>query len=188
MKRLRAEFRGRSVNFVLTHLKFLDETGINRTLTPRYGRATPGMRVVDSIPQNYGENLSFLAVLSLEGLSAPMSVEGAVDTAVSQTYVEQVLAPMLQPGDIVVMDNLAVHKVAGIAPALAARGARVEYLPPYSPDLNPIEKCWAKLKTALRQAKARTREALEEALTQALRTISAADALAWFTHCGYPVH
>ena len=87
-----------------------------------------------------------------------------------------------------VMDNLAVHKVAGIAQAIAARGARGEYLPPYSPDLNPIEKCWAKLKTALRQAKARTREALEEALTHALQTISADDALAWFTHCGYPVH
>jgi transposase len=109
-------------------------------------------------------------------------------TAVFQTYVEQVLGPTLQPGDIVVMDNLAVHKVAGIAQAIAARGARGEYLPPYSPDLNPIEKCWAKLKTALRQAKARTREALEEALTHALQTISADDALAWFTHCGYPVH
>ena len=169
-------------------MKFLDETGINLALTPRYGRATPGVRVVDSVPQNYGENLSVLALLSLNGLSAPMSVNGAVDSAVFQAYVEHVLGPTLQPGDIVVMDNLAVHKVAGITELITARGARIEYLPPYSPDLNPIEKCWAKLKTALRQAKARTREALEEALTRALQTISAADAHAWFTHCGYPVH
>jgi transposase len=188
MKRLRAEFDERSVAFALAHVKFLDETGLNLALTPRYGRAARGVRVVDRVPQNYGENLSVLAALSLSGLSAPMSVEGAVDTAVFQTYIEQVLGPTLQLGDIVVMDNLAVHKVTGIAQALAARGARVEYLPPYSPALNPIEKCWAKLKTALRQAKARTRETLEEALAQALQTISADDALAWFAHCGYPVH
>jgi len=176
------------VAFVLAHVKFVDETGINLALTPRYGRATPGVRVVDSVPQNYGQNLSVLAILSLNGLSAPMSVNGAVDSAVFRAYVEHVLGPTLQPGDMVVMDNLAVHKVAGITESITARGARVEYLPPYSPDLNPIEKCWAKLKTALRQAKARTREALEEALTLALQTISAADAHAWFTHCGYPVH
>ena len=188
MKRLRAEFDARRVNFVLAHLKFLDETGINLALTPRYGRAASGERVVDHVPQNYGENLAFLAGLSLNGLSAPMSVEGAVDTAVFHAYVEQMLSPTLQPGDIVVMDNLAVHKVAESAQLITARGARIEYLPPYSPELNPIEKCWAKLKTVLRQAKARTREALEEALTRALQTISAADAHAWFPHCGYPVH
>jgi transposase len=188
VKRLRAEFQARSLSFVLDHLRFIDETGMQVALTPLYGRAAPGVRVVDTVPQNYGENISLLAALSLYGLSAPMTVEGAVDAEVFRVYVEQVLGPTLRPGDILLMDNLAVHKVPGIEEAVRARGARVEYLPPYSPDLNPIEKCWAKIKTALRQAKARTREALEGALKQVLHTVSAADARAWFAHCGYPVH
>ena len=188
MKELRAAFAARRLSFVLDRLRFLDETGITLALTCRYGRAAPGVRVVDTVPQNYGQNITLLAAFSLQGLSAPMTVEGAVDTEVFRSYVDHVLGPTLRPGDIVLMDNLAVHKVKDIVAAIHARGARVEYLPPYSPDLNPIEKCWAKLKTALRQAKARTREALEEALKQALQTISVADACAWFAHCGYPVH
>ena len=169
-------------------MKFIDESGVNLALTRLFGRAAPGERVVEAVPGNYGQNISLLAAIGVQGLSAPMTVEGAVDTEVFRVYVEQVLGPTLKPGDIVVMDNLAVHKVSGIEEAIGARGARVEYLPPYSPDLNPIEKCWAKLKTALRKAKARTREALEEALRQALWTITPADAHAWFVHCGYPVH
>jgi transposase len=188
VKGLRAAFQARAASFVVSHLKFLDETGVNLALTRAYGRAAPGERVVDTVPRNYGETISVLAALGVGGLSASMTVEGAVDAEVFRVYVEQVLGPTLAPGDIVVMDNLAVHKVAGIEEALGARGARVAFLPPYSPDFNPIEKGWAKLKAALRQAKARTREALEVALTQALRTITAADAHAWFTHCGYPVH
>ena len=161
---------------------------MNVAFTRLYGRAAPGVRVVDSVPQNYGENISMLAALGSRGLSAPMTVDGAVDTEVFRIYVEPVLGPTLGPGDIVVMDNLAVHKVAGIAEAIRERGAALEYLPPYSPDPNPIEKCWAKLKTALRHAKARTRRALEAALKEALQTITPADAQAWFAHCGYPVH
>jgi len=129
-----------------------------------------------------------LAALGLGGVSAPMTVNGAVDGAVFLAYVREVLCPTLSAGDIVVMDNLSAHKVVGVVEAIAARGARVEYLPPYSPDLNPIEKCWSKLKTALRRAKARTREALEAALKEALRQITEADVRAWFVHCGYPVH
>jgi hypothetical protein len=121
-KRLRAEFDARRVNFVLAQLKFWDETGSNLALTPRYGRAASGERVVDPVPQNSGENLSFLAVLSLNGLSAPRRVEGAVDTAVFHAYGEQVLSPTLQPGDSVVMDNLAVHNVAELAQLITARG------------------------------------------------------------------
>ncbi len=129
-----------------------------------------------------------LAALGLGGVSAPMTVNGAVDGAVFLAYVREVLCPTLSAGDIVVMDNLSAHQVVGVVEAIAARGARVEYLPPYSPDLNPIEKCWSKLKTALRRAKARTREALEAALKEALRQITEADVRAWFVHCGYPVH
>jgi transposase len=161
---------------------------VNLALTRRYGRAAPGVRVVDNVPQNYGENVSLRAALGVGGLSAPMTVDGAVDAEVFRAYVAQVLGPILEPGDIVLWDSLAVHTVAGMAAAIESRGARLEPLPPYSPDLNPIEQCWAKLKTALRQAQARTRPALEAALRRALQTITPGDAQAWFAHCGYPVH
>jgi transposase len=169
-------------------LRFIDETGINLALTRRYGRAAPGVRVVDSVPQNRGPHISWLAALGAKGLSAPMTVAGAVDTEVWRVYVAQVLGPTLAPGDSVRWDNLAVHQATGIAEAIEARGARLAPLPPYSPDLNPIEQCWAKLKTALRQAQARTREALDAALKQALPTITSANAQAWFIHCGYSIH
>jgi transposase len=169
-------------------LKFLDETGVTVSLTPMYGRAAPGERVVDHVPRNRGRHLSLLAVMGPRGLSAPMTITGAVDAAVFRIYLKQVLGPTLTPGDIVVMDNLAVHKAAGIAEVITARGARVEYLPPYSPDFNPIEQCWSKLKTALRQRKARTQRRLERTLLELFPTISGADARAWFRHCGYSLH
>ena len=114
-----------------------------------------------------------------------MVVPGPTDAAVFQAYVEQVLVPNLQAGDIVVMDNLAPHKMAGVAEAIEAVGAEVWYLPPYSPDLNPIEKLWAKVKAFLRKVKARTEEALFRAIAAALQTITDSDAVAWFGHCGY---
>lgn len=157
-------------------------------MTPLYGRATPGQRAVGSVPQNYGENLTLIGALSLSGLQAPMTVDGATDGEVFRAYVEQVLCPTLESDDVVVMDNLRAHKVSGVREAIEAKGAQVIYLPPYSPDLNPIEKCWSKLKTALRALGARTREALEEAIGQVIKTISATDALAWFVHCGYLVN
>jgi len=169
-------------------LKFLDEAGSNLSMTRLYGRAAPGERVFDSVPQNYGENISMLATLSLSGITAPMTISGAVDGLVFLAYVEQVLAPTLFPGDVVVMDNLGAHKVKGVQAAIEARGAKLIYLPPYSPDLNPIEKCWSKIKTYLRAAKARTREGLEKALKEALTLITAEDAAGWFASCGYPVY
>ena len=188
MKVLRTEYEQRRLDFAVEPLKFIDETGMNLALTRLYGRAAPGVRVVDSVPHNHREHITMLAALGMDGLSAPMTVDGAVDTEVFRSYVAQVLGPTLKPGDIVVLDNLAVHKADAIAEAIRARGAWLEFLPPYSPDFNPIEKCWGKIKTALRQAKARTRQALEAVLKQALSTITPADAQAWFTHCGYTVH
>ncbi len=135
----------------------------------------------------YGENITMLAAISLSGIDAPMTIEGAVDGLVFKTYVEQVLAPTLDPGDIIVMDNLGAHKVAGVTEAIEARGAKLIFLPPYSPDLNPIEKCWSKIKTFLRAAKPRTREILEQALKEVLLLITPKDAAGWFTSCGYPV-
>jgi len=169
-------------------LKFLDEAGSNIAMTRLYGRAAPGERVYDRVPQNYGENITMLACLSEAGLSAPMTIEGAVDGTVFRAYVEQVLAPTLSQGDVVIMDNLGAHKVKGIKEAIEARGAKVMYLPPYSPDLNPIEKCWSKIKTYLRAAKARTRETLEKALKEALLLVTEKDARGWFASCGYPVY
>ncbi|MDQ3375252.1 MAG: IS630 family transposase [Acidobacteriota bacterium] len=184
----RADYQLEITAAIVGHLKFLDEAGSNIAMTRLYGRAAPGERVVDTAPQNYGENITMLATLSLAGIAAPMTVAGAVDGVVFRTYVEAVLAPTLTEGDIVIMDNLGAHKVAGVRELIEARGARVIYLPPYSPDLNPIEKCWSKIKTYLRAAKARTREALEKALKEALLTISEKDAIGWFASCGYSLH
>lgn len=157
-------------------------------MTRLSGRAAPGERVVDAVPQNYGTSQTMLAALSLSGVDAPWVIAGAVDGTVFRTWVEHVLGPTLQPGDMVVMDNLKVHKVAGVEEAIRARGARLLYLAPYSPDFNPIEQCWSKIKTFLRQAKARTSDTVFAAIGQALATVTTADAQAWFAHCGYAVH
>lgn len=169
-------------------LKFIDESGVNLAMSRLYGRAPRGERVVGSVPQNCGANITMLASLGCRGLAALMTVEGATDGDVFKVYIEEVLGPTLRRGDIVVMDNLGAHKVSGIREAIERRGATLIYLPPYSPDLSPIEPCWSKIKTVLRKAAARTREALEVALKQAIGRVSASDALAWFTHCGYALN
>lgn len=172
----------------MRHLKWLDETGSQLNLTREYGRALPGERVVEGVPSAYGSNYTLLGVLGLDGFSAPWVLEGALNGDLFKLYISEVLAPTLRPGDILLMDNLPTHKVAGIAALIEARGARLEYLPPYSPDYNPIERCWSKIKTYLRQAKARTYRALIQAIKEALETISESDIHAWFEFCGYPVH
>jgi transposase len=172
----------------LQRCKFVDESGVNLALTRLYGRAPRGERALGSVPVNYGATLTMVGALGVGGLEAVMTVEGATDGAVFLTYVQQVLEPTLQAGDIVVMDNLKAHKVAGIQEALEARGAQLLYLPPYSPDLSPIEQCWSKLKAARRAVGARTRRAPERALRHALSTITASDAVAWFAHCGYKLN
>lgn len=184
----RAEYQAEISAEIVGRLKFLDESGSNIAMTRLYGRAARGERVVEAVPQNYGSNITMLCAISLSGVSAPRTVSGAVDAIVFKTYVEQVLSPTLSVGDVVVMDNLPAHKVSGIKELIEGAGANLIYWPPYSPDLNPIEKCWSKIKTALRAAKARTRGALEMALKAALLTITMEDAAGWFECCGYPVH
>ena len=157
-------------------------------MSRRYGRARRGMRVHDAVPENFGSNVTILGALSCTGLDAVMTVDGATDTAMFRAYVAEVLVPTLVAEDIVVMDNLSVHKVSGIRETIEATGARLVYLPPYSPDYSPIESCWSKLKTSLRKAKARPHEALDEALSQAVDYITDSDAKAWFKLCGYPLH
>jgi transposase len=172
----------------LKRFKFIDESGVNIAMTRLYGRAPRGERVIGSVPQNYGSNITMLASLGASGLGELMTVDGATDGLVFRVYVERVLCPSLRRGDIVVMDNLGAHKVSGVREAIEGRGAKLIYLPPYSPDLSPIEKCWSKIKTKLRNIGARTREALDAAIKQAISTITESDALAWFTHCGYPLN
>jgi transposase len=157
-------------------------------MTRRYGRTVRGQRVHDSVPKNFGRNVTILGALSWYGLDAVMTVEGATDTEVFRAYVSRVLAPTLRPGDVVVMDNLSAHKVSGIEAAITNAGARLIYLPPYSPDWSPIEPCWSAIKTRLRGMKARTREALDSALTAIVNTVSNRCARAWFAHCGYASH
>jgi transposase len=172
----------------LRRLKFIDESGVNLALTRLYGRAPRGERAVGSTPINYGRNLTLIGALSSGGLDALLTIEGATDGEVFRVYTQRVLCPTLKAGDIVVMDNLGAHKVSGIREAIEARGAQLIYLPPYSPDLSPIERCWSKIKTALRAMGARTRRKLERAIKRALETITKSDALAWFAHCGYKLN
>jgi transposase len=172
----------------LSRFKFIDESGVNLAMTRLYGRAPRGERATGSVPINYGPNLTIIGALGTTGLDALMTVDGATDGDIFRAYVGEVLCPTLRPGDVVVMDNLGAHKVSGIREAIEARGAGLIYLPPYSPDLSPIERCWSKIKTALRAIGARTRRAIERAIKEALSTISKSDALAWFAHCGYELN
>jgi transposase len=168
--------------------KFVEESGVPLALTRVYGRAPSATRAVGSVPRHYGPTVPRLGALGMQGREALLTVDGATDGNVLRAFVTQVLGPTLEAGEVVVMDNLGAQKVAGIREAMEGCGARVVYLPPYSPDLSPLARCWSKLKTILRRVGARTREALEAAITQALEQITAADALAWFTHCGYEVN
>jgi len=181
----RTAYRQRVATLDLRRLKFVDESGVNLAMTRLYGRAPTGERVIGTVPQNYGQNVTLLGALGVQGVQAVMTVEGATDAEVFRADVKRVLGPTLTPGDIVVLDNLAAHKATGVQQALARRQVRRIFLPPYSPDLSPMELCVSKLKTALRAAKARTREALETAIQKALETVTATDAWNWFKHCGY---
>jgi transposase len=166
-------------------LVFIDECGSNIALTPVYARAPRGERARANVPRNRGKNITLIAALTLEGMGAAFILEGSANATAFELYVEQVLVPSLHAGQIVVMDNLQAHKSARVRTAIEAKGCQLLFLPSYSPDLTPIEEAFSKLKTALRRAGARTREALVESIAQALLTITAQDAHGWFQHCGY---
>lgn len=171
----------------MNHRRFLfvDESAVNTAMTRRYGRAPKGKRVSDSAPRNYGMHTSVIGAVDLRGVLATMTVEGAVDTLCFDAYAARVLAPRLRRGDVVVLDNLGAHRASRIEEVAATRGARVLWLPPYSPDYSPIEQCWSKIKTYLRGAKARTHEELNRALAQAIKLVTKTDIRGWFIHCGY---
>jgi transposase len=170
---------------IAERLKFIDESGAHLGLTRLFGRAAPGARVTEATPGYSGKHYTLVAALGLAEVSATSVLEGGLTGDAFDAYVEHVLAPTLRQGDVVLIDNLNVHKSEVAQRLIAARGARLEFLPPYSPDLNPIEKCWAKVKAVLRKLKARTFDELLEALCIAFTSITVEDMQAWFAHCGY---
>ena len=154
-------------------------------MTRLFGRCKIGERLVAKVPHGHWKNSTIIAAIRTTGPFAPAVFDGPADAATFQAYVQQVLAPALHPGEIVVMDNLAAHKTAGIGELIESSGASVLYLPPYSPDFNPIENMWSKVKQHLRSAAARTFDTLCDAVAEALNTVTQSDCLGFFQNCGY---
>lgn len=167
-------------------LVFVDECGTNTSLNPLYAAwSRRGERAYGEAPRNWGTNVTLLASMTREGMGASIAVEGATTKAVFEAYVEEALAPSLRPGQVVVMDNLSSHKGQRVRELIEGRGCELLFVPPYSPDLNPIERAFAKLKASLRRAQARTFGALIEAMGRGLGEITDQDASGFFRHCGY---
>jgi transposase len=181
----RRHFRERIQEQEADAFVIVDECGSNINLTPLYARAPRGERAEGKVPRNTDKNTTLIASLTTAGVGPAMTLEGATDTAAFVVYIEQVLGPTLVPGQVVVMDNLAAHKDERVRAAIEGRGCVLWYLPAYSPDLSPIEEAFSKLKTLLRRAQARTREALEQAIAVAVQQITREDARGYFAHCGY---
>jgi transposase len=168
---------------------FVDESGFNLAMTPSHGYAPKGQQAVGRVPKNRGENTSLVAALSLDmGVTAAMTLTGAVDGMAFEVYIRQLLCPQPRSGQIVVMDRLGVHKASGVRAAIEARGCELVFLPSYSPDLNPIELAFSKLKTYVKRLAARTRSALDSDIAAALGSVSLSDVRSWFEHAGYSCH
>jgi transposase len=167
-------------------LVFLDESGAQTSMTRTRGRAPRGERVVAKVPGGHWTVVTMISAVRTSGPFAAASIVGATDSDVFRTYVREVLAPHLHPGDVVVMDNLTPHKAAGVREAIESVGAQLRYLPPYSPDFNPIENMWSKVKGKLRSLAARSVDAVHDAIGVALATVTPGDCAGFFHHCGYP--
>lgn len=166
-------------------LIFIDETGVDTKMARRFGRSPRGERCLAAVPHGHWKTTTFTAGLRLNGITAPFILEGPMDGDGFLAYVKQVLVPTLKPGDIVIADNLPAHKVPGVQKAIENAGASLHYLPPYSPDFNPIEKAFAKLKAYLRKIAARTVDALWDAVADAIQTFTSAHCRNYFVSCGY---
>lgn len=164
---------------------FVDESGSHTSMTKLYGWAPKSQRAVQSVPKNRGQNTTIIGALSWLGVQAAMTLEGAADTLAFEVFVERVLCPSLEPGQIVVMDNLSIHKSTYVRELIENCDCQLWFLPTYSPDLNPIEQAWSKLKAHLRRVQARTHDALQQAIALGLPLITPHHAQAWFKHCGY---
>jgi transposase len=166
-------------------LVFIDESGVTTGMTRKHGRALKKNRAYDNAPINHGKSVTIISSVRLDGSTVPFIISGAMNGDVFKSYISEQLLPTLGQGDIVVMDNLSSHKVDGVKKAIEAAGAQVRYIPPYSPDLNPIEEMWSKLKAYLRKVKARTADNLLTAITDGFKTITTENCIGWFTHAGY---
>lgn len=173
--------------FDVRRLVFVDESGFHTSMDRLRSRAPRGERAYGKVPRNRGKNTTLIASMSLHGMGEAMCVRGGTNAEVFEAYVEHVLAPKLREGDVVVLDNLGAHRPDRIRELIEGRGSELVFLPPYSPDLNPIEEAFSKMKNALRKAGARTHEALLGAMAQALSEVTPSDAAGWFDHCGYEV-
>lgn len=186
----RQEPKRRIWHRIVTHFPahrfiFVDESGTNLTLARRYGRALRGERCPGTAPRNYPTNLTLVASCTPNGIGPCMVVDGAINGQLFRRYVEDILVPALHPGQIVVMDNLNVHKQETIRAAITGAGCRLLFLPSYSPDFNPIELAFSKIKAYLRRVGMQTQEALEAALATAIDLVSPTDAAGYFRHCGF---
>jgi transposase len=181
----RKEWEEKAKHLDARKLVFLDESGSNIALTRLYARAPKGKRAKGSTPRNRGKNMTVISCLTFDGLGESLVLDGAANGELFELYVEQFLAPSLKSGQIVIMDNLRIHKRQKVRELIEARGCQLWFLPAYSPDFSPIEEAFSKVKAVLRRIGARTRDALQEALEYALSTVSASDAAGWFRHCGY---
>ena len=168
-----------------SRLVFLDESGINTNMTRRYGRSIGKTRVVDKVPCNTPKNTTIVSSMRLSGTYAYEVIEGAMKTESFVEYIKNTLVPTLQIGDIVIMDNLRVHKSSAVSELISSVGATVIYLPPYSPDFNPIEKMWSKMKYFLRKWKIRAKNLLPKAVDKVLSLVTTSDCEGWFSCCGY---
>lgn len=166
---------------------FVDECGTHTSMTRLRARAPRGERVYGRVPRNRGKNTTLIASMTHEGMGPCMAVVGSTTRAVFEAYVQEVLAPTLSPGQVVVLDNLGAHRSERVRELIEERSCELLFLPPYSPDFSPIEEAFSKLKTLLRKAGARARGALVEAIGSALSAITARDARGYFGHCGYPI-
>jgi len=188
---VRGLWRWLASRFEARRLVFVDECGTHTSMTRLRSRAPKGERAYGRVPRNRGKNQTLIAAIALEGAMderAAMTVEGTTDTEVFETYVEHFLAPSLSEGQVVVvMDKLGAHRTGRVRELIESRGSDLVFLPSYSPDLNPIEEAFSKIKALLRKVGARTREALVEGMAEALASVTPEDARGWFRHCGYNV-
>lgn len=185
VQKLRTQYWKVIGEIALKDLVFIDETGVNLAMTRHYARAKGGKRAYGKCPYNRGSNVTLIGAISLNTFLAPFTFEGWTNQEAFLTYVTKVLVPQLWPGACVVMDNLPAHKATAVREAIESVGARVEFLSPYSPDFNPIENCWSKVKEFLRSCESRTYAELDQAITEAINLVTEKDLIGWFTHCCY---
>jgi len=182
----RGLWRWLASHFDARRLVFIDESGFHTSMTRLRARAPRGKRAYGKVPRNRGKNQTLIASITLEGgMGEAIAIKGSTDAELFETYVEEFLAPSLNEGQVVVLDGLGAHRTEKVRELIEARGAELLFLPSYSPDLNPIEEAFSKIKNIVRKIGARTREALDEAISEAMSAVTLEDVTGWFTHCGY---